>query len=465
MRLCLFLGRGIAGLLLIGLFTTVVGCSRPSEQLKDRPIGNLVKKEPIRCQYAVYLPQTTQSVESTFQKILEGSAPFWRQIKGYKADRVGFVYRAKAINDVANQYRPPDIAALNYFGHGFTPEQAEQLQKCELAYVIDFFYPPAERVKGLRSITTALESLARQTGGLIWDESTREIFTPDEWRLRRIQSWTEEVPVVARHVAIRSYMEDETAMRAVTLGMQKFGLPDIAVEFYSWTENQEIENFMQIICQSIVENSSLDEYGKRKISVKELRNAVFREEQLAGLKPGATGEMNLTLYIDKPRNGDCPLEQRRVHFDDFSEKNMAAQCREALGQFFGRSDIQPSDDRPLTSRLVNQKLPILRAAVQKGLGDREFIELKVPLNRSKHSYEWIWVQITGWKGDRITGVLSEEPSFIPRLHSRQRVEVDISGKPVIDFRYRRSGLEHGPVERWFSYFDTRNGIEHGYIPY
>jgi len=71
--------------------------------------------------------------------------------------------------------------------------------------------------------------LARETGGLIWDDETREIFSPDEWHARRVETWKSEVPELARHTTIHAY-KNETLVRAITLGITKFGLPDIVIE-------------------------------------------------------------------------------------------------------------------------------------------------------------------------------------------------------------------------------------------
>ena len=54
----------------------------------------------------------------------------------------------------------------------------------------------------------------------------------------------------------------------------------------------------------------------------------------------------------------------------------------------------------------------------------------------------MWVEVTSWKGDKIKGLLKNEPYKIPKLHGGQIVDV-LEGD-IFDYIYRHAdGVEEG----------------------
>ena len=94
------------------------------------------------------------------------------------------------------------------------------------------------------------------------------------------------------------------------------------------------------------------------------------------------------------------------------------------------------------SRQAQAKLPALRAAFNKGLAPGEFIQVKAPFDTPEGGHEWMWVEVISWDGDKIKGLLKNEPFSIPTLHGGQTVEV--SQAKVFDFIHRLAdGTEEG----------------------
>jgi uncharacterized protein YegJ (DUF2314 family) len=93
-------------------------------------------------------------------------------------------------------------------------------------------------------------------------------------------------------------------------------------------------------------------------------------------------------------------------------------------------------------------LPALREAFRKGLAPGEFIQLKAPFPTDDGGTEWMWVEVLAWEGDRIRGLLKNEPRQVARLQAGQ--EVTISQKDVFDYwridaQGKASGNETGPL--------------------
>jgi uncharacterized protein YegJ (DUF2314 family) len=91
------------------------------------------------------------------------------------------------------------------------------------------------------------------------------------------------------------------------------------------------------------------------------------------------------------------------------------------------------DDKVLAaSRKARESLPALRAAFQAGLEPGEMLLVKAPFPIPDGGREWMWVEVTAWKGDAIRGVLRNEPTYIPDLQAGQ--EVEVSEKDVLDYK-------------------------------
>ena len=69
------------------------------------------------------------------------------------------------------------------------------------------------------------------------------------------------------------------------------------------------------------------------------------------------------------------------------------------------------DDQLLdASRKARLKLPELKEAFRKGLPTGEHIDLKAPFETSS-GHEWMWVEVTGWMDQKVTGLLENEPAM------------------------------------------------------
>ena len=122
----------------------------------------------------------------------------------------------------------PDLEWIQRFGHGVTQQQAEDLQKNGKVLVLTFAHPKEHVFDGLFNAVKLAHSLAQFTDGVIWDDATSEMFSTTAWEERRFKGWDAGVPDVSMQTTIHAYKKDEY-VRAITLGMTKFGLPDLVI--------------------------------------------------------------------------------------------------------------------------------------------------------------------------------------------------------------------------------------------
>ena len=423
---------------------TVLALAGPASANQPTPAGPLVAG-PIQFELAIYFldAPATDPMGALGKRLKAAGMPKLVASLPAKPD-TAFV-TAALITTVQTNYRPPSLDMLQRFGRGLSRDQALALQRSERALVLRFKHPGAIAMPAYRSALELLDQLVRDTGGLLWDEETREVFTPDEWRSRRLETWSGDTPDVSKHTVIHAYKGDKQ-VRAITLGMVKFGLPDVVVDDFAWSSNRAMGNLLNIWVQAMAEGATLKAAGRHDLDLRSLRHPAVRDSQLRTLKPNSSGIARLSLVKGTPEGGDPENRLVEIRFDRYPGPDHYARQDALLGGLFGSEDgvarVKHTDELKAASEAARAKLPALRAAFNKGLQPGEYIQLKLPFPIPTGGNEWMWVEVMSWDGDTIVGLLKNEPVNIPTLHGGQQVTV--SQSKVFDYLRRDAqGGEEG----------------------
>lgn len=348
-------------------------------------------------------------------------------------------------------YRPPNLEMVQRFGRGLTRDQAESLQRAERALILQFAHPALMSASALRTALELAEQVARDTNGLLWDEETREIFTPDEWRKRRLDSWVGSTPDVLQHTVIHAYKSDKL-VRAITLGMSKLGLPDVVVSDFPWSSNRPVGNLINVFAQAMAEGATVERPGVYDLDLRSLKSATVRQTQLATLKPNAAAIAKLSLVKGTWESGDPRNRLVEIRFDQYPGSDHYARQEAMLSALFGFEDsvqrVRHTNELLEASKAAMAKLPALREAFRRGLRPGEYIQVKAPFATRDGGHEWMWVEVTNWEGDAISGLLRNEPFNVPGLHGGQMVKV--SQSKVFDYIWqgadgRQEGNQTGKI--------------------
>jgi len=421
-----------------------VCCSKRREQ-EIVPTGSPMAKS-IHFQFAIYyLPLPSKAPSAVLDQLLVGEHSQLKLVEEMPEAPGELLVCAYVQDDIQEEYAPPDMESLQYSGRGLTREQSQNLQECQQAFILDFGHPKDSVMEGLRTANQVVEAIARETGGLLWDEETREVFSPDEWHRKRITSWTEGVPDIADHITIHAYKSDEY-IRAITLGMLKIGLPDVVVEDFPWSMRTEMIHLINLFCQTMAEGAVFEKPGVFDLDLRAIKNPKVRESQVESLKPNATGAAFLSLRKGKWEKEDPQNRLIEITFDRCPGRDVHAKQTKMVSSLFGWEDsvipFKHNDELLAASRNAKAQLPALHKAFTAGLQPREFILVKVPFETQDGGHEWMWVEITAWQGNKIKGLLRNHPFNIPSLHSGQIVE--INQEDVFDYiRHYPDGREEG----------------------
>ncbi len=290
--------------------------------------------------------------------------------------------------------------------------------------VLRFEGPGSRAVQTVSSANELVKALAGVTGGVIWDEETREVFSPEAYT-PRLESSDSGVPDITRQVTIHAYRNGDL-LRLVTLGMAKFALPDVAVEDVSASAGNSMGSLINLACQLFVERHELDQPGTLAVSIKSLRNSRLRDSLTKSLRTNATGSGVLRLTTAVPQQGDA--ENRLVNIA-FPGSVSGLQQRQAslLAELFGADEsivgVKHDEELEEASRRARAKVMKLKPLYAEGPPAEAVLKVKAPFTTDDDGTEWMWVEVVRWQGSTIQGVLDNEPYHVSGLHSGARVEV------------------------------------------
>ena len=383
--------------------------------------------DSIQFQYAVYmLPIHAKNPSAVLQEALAKKYAGLKLVAEIPTEPREMVVSAHLQKRVQQEYAPPSMESLQYFGHGLSQEQAQALQKSEEAFVLQFSHTRENVWAGLRNANALVEEIARKTNGLVWDEETREVFSPDAWHEKRLKPWSGEVPDISGQTVIHVYKKDELE-RAITLGMTKIGLPDVVVDGISWSSNREVGHLVNLFCQAMAEGAVFEKSGKFSLQLRAIKNSEVRDAQLKSLKGNSMGVAYLSLRPGVWEEGDPKNRLIQLTAERYVGNDAPAKQDRMTSCFFGWedkvTDVEHSEELLEESRKERAKLPGLQKDFNAGLQPDEFILVKAPFKTPDGGNEWMWVEITYWKGNLIRGTLDNEPFKIADLHAGQVVEV------------------------------------------
>ncbi|MET3183686.1 UNVERIFIED_ORG: uncharacterized protein YegJ (DUF2314 family) [Variovorax guangxiensis] len=414
------------------------------------PVGSPQQASPIHFQFAIYYagnPATDPmgALRGALGKT-SGGPKLLAAMPAPASVTAPVVFANWNTTTVLKEYRAPSMEMLQRFGRGISREQAEALQKADKALILDFAHPAQQFSPAMQKALQITLQVARDTNGLLWDEETREVFTPDEWQKRRVDTWAGGVPDVARHTTIHAYRSGDL-VRAITLGMAKFGLPDVVVSDFSWSSNRPMGNLVNGFSQAMVEGATLARPGQYDLDLRALKHTAARDPMLANLKPNAAAVARLSLVNGTWENGDPQNRLYEIRFDRYKGPDRYAQQTALLTAAFGADEdgvtrLRHNDELLAASKKAVAQLPRLRDAFAKGLQPGEYILVKAPFTTREGGNEWMWVEVARWNGDAIEGLLKNEPVDVQGLHAGQMVKV--SQAKVFDYMRRHAdGREEG----------------------
>jgi uncharacterized protein YegJ (DUF2314 family) len=337
-----------------------------------------------------------------------------------------------------DSFQPPTEEQLGVFGRGLSPAQTKAAAASKGVLVMTWFLDDDPHRARLREAQKLAGEVADQNGGFIWDEVTRELYTRDEWKKDRIDGWQGDVPDVRRHITIHYYATGDGRHRAITLGMGKFGLPDLVVQDAPKEQGGPIGVLIDATAQALLEGASLAAGGELALDFTAIHHAGARKAYLDLTKADAKRRGKVVLAPADSEEGDPDNRIVELRFPGYPGNEDPERQSAALESFFGAPAADhvvgaAAGDPELAAvtRRVQAKLPSLATAFRNGLPRGESLSVKAPFATDDGSVEWMWVGVAEFTRDTVRGNLESTPESVKSLHDGSRVEV--KQKDIADY--------------------------------
>ena len=323
---------------------------------------------------------------------------------------------------------PPSPEKLKYYGRGVTEEQAKRMGESERAFILIFDIPHTLVLQGNKDVCVLLADLAEATKGFPYDPECRLIFDTKSWRTERVEGWVEGVPDISKHVCMHQYRKGDL-FRIITLGMRKFGKPDIVATEVSAHESRCTGLLINACAQHLVEGAIPKENGF-VVDFSSIKNPQMKVTLQANPGKGATGKALIGLRKTKPDEGDPENDLVAIDFPETKGGGSISERRNALlAGLFGASDSLidiTNGDKELaaaSARAQKRAIQLIKPRFEKQLEPNEHVLAKFPFATPTSNKEFMWVEITSWKDGSITGILENDPFEVPNLKAGAKVSV------------------------------------------
>jgi uncharacterized protein YegJ (DUF2314 family) len=435
----------LAKLLFPFVFLTITITASAAE--KPFPSGNTQQKY-IGFQLAVFYPDAPRAAPlATLRSMASQGFPGLSLVDGkLPAVPATPLLQATLEKKVKENYAVPDADALKYFGRGLSAAQITAVQGARQVLIMNFVHPATHAAGSLRAAYVLAGQVARDTGGLLWDEETREMFTPDKWQEKRLATWTGGLPDVSDHITVHMYRNGEL-LRAISLGMGKFGQPDLVVEQFPASSKNQINKLINALAQVLAEGAPVGGEGHIELHLARIGHPVARADALKDLRPKARKYAKLALLVAERDEGDPANRIAAIGFARYPGPDEQARQAATLQALFGGSDSvkyisHDDEDLQRASAAARKKLATMEADFARGLTPGEYLQVKAPFKTRSGGQEWMWVEVHTWRGNNIEGTLDNDPFDVPELHAGQNVKVRLD--QVFDYlRTRADGSREG----------------------
>ncbi len=282
---------------------------------------------------------------------------------------------------------------------------------------------------------------ARKARGWIFDSSTVETFAREEFAGARDGDPVRDVQdLIVIHIVRTGEL-----LFLETRGLSRYGLPELYVEGVAQMLAEGVGLLLNATAQTLVERGAINRDGEFDVDVAALGSSSWQDVAASAAARGGTGKITWAVTWSKGDYADDPaptlLELTPPGGSSPEALNRAIDA--ALGAADDPVVMVDKDPVILAARdRARAAFAKLAPVFAGGVPDGDHLMVKGSFTTDDGGIEWMWIEVTGWKGDLITGVLNNEPFAIADLHGGARVETNPA--EIFDYLWRkRDGTTEG----------------------
>ena len=411
-------------ILIIGLFLSNIFSIYSFGQNKINA-GDIVLEQVV-FEYAIYFSKESSMDKSKAIEVIKEKYDNFEIIDSFPA--IESVVRPQLviseIKNVARDFVAPDVEYLNYCGRGLDEDQKKTLQKSEYVLIIDFLCTQKKLLESMEKANNLVIDLMKSEDDFLWDSETRECFTKEYWKENRLIKNNE--INLQKHITMHLYQKDDYC-RVITLGMLKFGLPDLCIENLSCYSNLSLGNLINLTAQTLFERKKLDKTGQLQVDIDLLKSQDLKTSLMNSLLENAQRKANINIQEGIWEEGD---PENKIIEIVFAKDNPQVEQDQLISKIFGAEDevsYISHDDKILAAKeRAKEKIPELYNKFNLGFPTGTHLLIKFPFENEEEQREWMWVEVVKWEEDQVNGLLQNDPHIIKNLKSGQEVEKNIN---------------------------------------
>ena len=334
------------------------------------------------------------------------------------------------------ELEPVEEQLLSVKGRGLDAAERQRLLGSRHATLLAFRLPFAQRNEVLLAATRFAHQLAAEQGAFLWDAETREYFSAKSWKEARLEGWSRGVPSVPAQITLHVYREGE-ALRIISLGMAKLGLPDLVMEQVSHSLADSMAWVVNGVAQLMGEGLMPSAEGVLEVDFTKVKDAQVKSRLEASTEKGARRKAQLRALVAQRDEGDPDNALLELSFPGSGP--LEVRRTQVLDALFGQrkdptTSVEAGDpELEAVARKARARLEQLKPRVVKGMQFPEQLLVKAGFRTDEGGQEFMWLEVTSWEKGRWRGTLANEPQSIKAL--RLGSSVDVAEAQVDDYLY------------------------------
>jgi uncharacterized protein YegJ (DUF2314 family) len=334
-------------------------------------------------------------------------------VQKFMADKEAFEIEVHKTDDLIL----PPKDTLDTIAVGLTPAQREGVHARPWSAVIRTQGKAYPEQLPARAAFAAAALLAEQLDGLVYDEAARRIETPEEIVSHTVTAKLGEPAFVRKHIVVQLYRQDDGTARLLTLGMARFGSPDISIRGANMSSGPLLAELINVVASQIAHGTNV---GPLTVTLADVARSVGRKPSELNQSPDAARPVHLDVVEPERIEGDPDNEMIEL----VPEEGASRESWDAVvASLFG---MPPSvtthiDDKELgeIAKKAQRELPKAIQRFEAGEGEL-YLKGPFPIPAEARadggaSTELLWIAVASCNGQLCTGVLSNEPSYATNI--------------------------------------------------
>jgi len=334
-------------------------------------------------------------------------------VRKFLFDEDGFEVAVRATEDVIL----PSPDTLDTVAPGLTPAERQAVHRRPTSIVLRTggAFSPAQLPA--RAAFAAAAVLAEATNGFVYDEASRRIETAAEVLRHTVTAPLDEPAFVPRHVVVQLYRQDDGTARLLTLGMARFGSPDLTLRGANMAAGPWLAEVINAAARRIAHGH---QDGTLTVTTADIA-------AVTGKKPSGDRPVKLDLVEPARTDGDPDNEMAElVPPGGASREGWEAVVASLFGNVTVATDV---DDKELAAIATSARKEFPRAVDRWKAGDGAlFVKGPFPIPPDQRvdggpAFENLWILATACDGRTCTGSLSNDPSYLTNLAAGKTTSV------------------------------------------